>query len=122
MALNAGLAANPKLEGFREVSASEQVGTVTWEGEGIPVEVAEATVRRVAAGYKPKPNNRQPSGLRYFDAPVREAAFGKKRDTPRTPDRWVDPHQGRRRGVLTTTLADVVPGVLGRITPTEGAA
>jgi hypothetical protein len=122
MALNAGLAANPKLEGFREISSSEQAGTVTWEGEGIPVEVAEATVRRVAAGYKPKPNNRQPSGLRYFDAPVREAAFGKKRDTPRSLDTWVDPHQGRRRGALTTSLADVVPGLLGRITPTEGAA
>lgn len=118
MALNAGLSENRHLGGqFREVSASEQAGSVTWEAEGIALDTAVATIRRVAAQYRPKGQNRQPSSLRYFDAAIRDAAFGKKRgDGPRQPDRWVDPHRDRRPGQLKTSLQDVLPKVVGQIT------
>lgn len=121
MALNAGMAENPRLAGqFREIPASTQVGTVTWEGEGIPLATAVAVIRRVASQYKPTPRSRQPSSLKYFDGAIREALFGKKRtEGPRQPDRWVDPHKGLRPGALNVTLQDVLPTVVGRI---QGAA
>lgn len=117
MALNAGLSDNRHLGGqFREVSASEVAGQVTWEAEGIALDTAVETIRRVAAHYRPKGQSRQPWNLRYFNAAVREAAFGKKRDGPRQPDRWVDPHRDRRTGALKLSLQDVLPTVVGQIT------
>lgn len=72
-ALNRGLKANRRLEGFREVSSSEQQGRVTWEADGIPVELAAQVVEQVAEAYQPGPRSRQPNSLRYFDAAVRRA-------------------------------------------------
>jgi uncharacterized protein YdaU (DUF1376 family) len=131
-ALNAGLAENPRLNGYREVSASEQAGTVTWEGEGIPVALACATIRRIARAYKPKSTSRQPSSLRYFDAAVREEFTGEKKQGQAAPalGKWDNPHKDRSPGALTVSLADLAPrrgqepiaDVLARIVPTAPEA
>jgi len=73
IALNAGLARNPALTGYREVSTSEQQGRVTWEADGIPIETAERVITEQTARYQPTPRNRQPHSLRYFDNAVRAA-------------------------------------------------
>lgn len=75
VALNAGLRSNPLLRGtHREISTSEQQGTVTWEQDQIPIAIAVRVVQELAAGFRPTSRNRQPHSLKYFDAAVRKAA------------------------------------------------
>lgn len=74
VAMNSGLAANPAVGPTRrEVSTSEQQGRVSWEADGIPVEIAEQVVLEASRTYQPNGRNRQPHSLRYFDAAVRRA-------------------------------------------------
>lgn len=73
MALNRGLAANPHLTGHREVSTSEQQGRVTWERDGVPIDLAVRVIEAVATGFRPSARSRQPNSLRYFDDAVRRA-------------------------------------------------
>lgn len=74
VALNAGLQANPLIGSSRhEIASTEMAGDVTWERDGIPVEIAERVVRDRAASYRPRDRSPQPRSLAYFDAPVREA-------------------------------------------------
>lgn len=122
-ALNAGLAENQQLPGYRQVSASEQAGTVTWEAEGIPLDIATRTIRRVASKYRPKGQNRQPSSLRYFDAAVREAHTGERRGSgtvsPPYHQKYKDPYAPpRTRDDGITTVAQL----LARIAPTHETA
>lgn len=58
---------------MREVSASEQQGVVAWEHDGIPIETAERVIQDRTLAYRVTADNRQPFGLRYFDAAVRRA-------------------------------------------------
>lgn len=97
LALNAGLRANPALPSFREVSASEQRGAVTWEADGIPIELVTGVVEARAAEYSPRPGNQQPHSLRYFDAAVRrEWDLSQQPDPPAA----ALPRAGRRRPAL----------------------
>ena len=73
VALNAGLAENPRLQGMQlEVPASTQVGKVSWEEDGVPIAVAAAVVRDRARAFVPSNGSRGPRSLKYFDAAVRE--------------------------------------------------
>lgn len=72
-ALNQALRENVHVTHPREVAASTQAGTVEWEKDGIPLELAERVIRDRAAIYRPNPRSKQPSSLKYFDAAVREA-------------------------------------------------
>lgn len=73
VALNRSLQRNPHLKGrAREVATSTQVGKVSWEGEGIPVDVAESVIEERARSYVPNGMRKQIHSLTYFDAAVRE--------------------------------------------------
>lgn len=74
IAMNAGLSENPDLgRTANPVPASGQVGAVSWQADGIPLELAEEIIRERSRAYRPTPRHRQPNSLRYFDAAVREA-------------------------------------------------
>jgi hypothetical protein len=74
IALNRALRDHPGIgAAMREVSSSEMQGVVTWEADGIPIELAEATIARVMARYRPSSRSRQPSSLLYFDQAIRRA-------------------------------------------------
>lgn len=74
VALNQAMAAHPSIGNrMREVSASEQQGVVSWEADGIPVEIAERVIRESTLRYRVTDRNTQPQSLKYFDRPVREA-------------------------------------------------
>lgn len=73
IALNTGLHTNPQVPHPREVPSSTQAGVVSWEADGVPIELVERVVRERAAAYEPKGSSRQPHSLRYFDGAVREA-------------------------------------------------
>lgn len=74
IALNEAMAAHPFIgKRMREVSASEQQGVVSWEGDGIPVEVAERVIRESTLRYRVTERNPQPFSLKYFDSAVRDA-------------------------------------------------
>ncbi len=74
MALNRGMQDNPSLEGeWIPVSASSQVGRVTWCEDGIPLGVVEEMVLERSKAYRCSAQNRGPRSLKYFDRAVREA-------------------------------------------------
>lgn len=74
VALNTALASRRELGGaFRVVSASSQADVVTWEADGIPLDLATRVIAERTARFRITPHNRQPVSLKYFDAAVREA-------------------------------------------------
>lgn len=71
--LNEAMAENPTLEGgWIPVTASSQIGRVTWLEDGIPLEVAGQVIRERTEAYQSRPQARGPMSLKYFDAAVRE--------------------------------------------------
>lgn len=56
------------------VAAVEAPIATAWEADGIPVELAEQVLHERTSAFRSTSFNRQPNGLRYFDAAVREAA------------------------------------------------
>jgi hypothetical protein len=79
-AVNSAL--NRKLAGsYRPLVADSERGTADdWKTAGIPVELVEQIVAERVMAFKPKPLNKQPSTLKYFEHPVREA-FERQRAT-----------------------------------------
>lgn len=71
IAMNAGIEANPGIPNPREVSTSEQQAKVSWEADGVPIDLVERVVREVGSKYTPNSRSRQPSSLKYFDAAIR---------------------------------------------------
>lgn len=89
VALNRAIQAHPDIGATgREIAASEMQGAVSWEADGIPVELVERVIRDSMTKYRPTDRNKQPSTLRYFDAAVRRAwelERQPKADTPLPP-------------------------------------
>jgi hypothetical protein len=71
VALNRGMQANPATKFAREIPASSQAAAVTWEGDGVPIDVAERVIAESCASFQPTPGNKQIKGLKYFDDPMR---------------------------------------------------
>ena len=73
VALNNGMYENPTVEGeWIPVSASSQVGRVTWCEDDIPLGIVEEIIVERAKAYRCTAQNRGPRSLKYFDCAVRE--------------------------------------------------
>jgi len=74
IAFNRAMAQHPSIGSrMREVSTSEQQGSVEWQQDGVPIELVERVIAESMPTYRVSERRRQPSSLRYFDAPVRRA-------------------------------------------------
>lgn len=69
-------------DAVNELVAGVQAAPLDWEGDGIPIEVAEHAIEQRARAYRPAGRNRQPRSLRYFDGAVRDAWDLAQRSAP----------------------------------------
>jgi hypothetical protein len=98
VALNHGMRENPAVRA-REVSTSEQLGKVTWEADGIPIELAEQIIAARCAAFKPTGRSKQVFSLLFFDPWVRQA-FADRRDAPSSHSASSTPSPSERARVM----------------------
>jgi hypothetical protein len=85
VALNRAIQRHPDIKHPREISGSEMQGVVSWESDGISLDVVETVIRDTMARYRVTADNPQPHSLLYFDRPVRKAWESAKQRTTMTP-------------------------------------
>lgn len=109
-ALNTGMRGNPRVKHFREIATSTQAGVVSWETDGIPVDVAVKVITDRAGKYEPSGRNTQIKSLRYFENAVREE-WDDIRDRVIAPDGSAKLVPGARSVTESAQLAALGYGV-----------